>query len=88
MVLEESIKFSIPSRGLIGFRSQFITDTKGEGIMNKLFDGYSPWFGSIPQRNSGAMVSDREGRLHHMLVLEWPIGVNYLYPWVQKYMLV
>ena len=58
-----NLEFSIPSRGLIGFRSQFITDTKGEGIMNKLFDGYSPWFGSIPQRNSGAMVSDREGKV-------------------------
>tara|TARA_B100001113_G_scaffold83339_1_gene66245 strand:- start:790 stop:2619 length:1830 start_codon:yes stop_codon:yes gene_type:complete len=57
------LEFCIPSRGLIGFRSQFITDTKGEGIMNKLFDGYSPWFGPIPQRNSGAMISDREGKV-------------------------
>ena len=55
------LEFSIPSRGLIGFRSQFLTDTKGAGIMNKLFDGYQPWFGNIPQRINGAIVSDRDG---------------------------
>ena len=58
-----NLEFSIPSRGLIGFRSQFLTDTQGAGIMNKLFDGYSPWFGPIPQRNSGALVSDRNGKV-------------------------
>jgi GTP-binding protein len=56
-----SMEFSIPSRGLIGFRSQFLTDTQGAGIMNKLMDGFAPWFGSIPQRTSGALVSDRKG---------------------------
>ncbi len=56
-----NLEFTIPSRGLIGFRSQFMTDTQGAGIMNKLFDGYAPWFGAIPQRNSGALVSDRKG---------------------------
>ena len=58
-----NLEFSIPSRGLIGFRSQFMTDTRGAGIMNKLFDGYAPWFGSIPQRNSGALVADRNGKV-------------------------
>ena len=58
-----NLEFSIPSRGLIGFRSQFMTDTQGAGIMNKLFDGYKPWFGPIPQRNSGALVSDRNGKV-------------------------
>ena len=58
-----SMEFSIPSRGLIGFRSQFLTDTQGAGIMNKLFDGYAPWFGRIPQRNSGALVADRNGKV-------------------------
>ena len=56
-----TLEFSIPSRGLIGFRSQFMTDTRGAGIMNKLFDGYGHWFGKIPQRNSGALISDRKG---------------------------
>jgi len=58
-----TMEFSIPSRGLIGFRSQFLTDTQGAGIMNKLFDGYALWFGRIPQRNSGALVADRPGKV-------------------------
>ncbi len=58
-----NLEFSIPSRGLIGFRSQFMTDTQGAGIMNKLFDGYSNWFGPIPQRNSGALIADRNGKV-------------------------
>ncbi len=58
-----NLKFSIPSRGLIGFRSQFLTDTQGAGIMNKLFDGYAPWHGPIPQRNTGGLVSDRNGKV-------------------------
>ncbi|MGE5479528.1 MAG: translational GTPase TypA [Chloroflexota bacterium] len=57
-----NLEFLIPSRGLIGFRSQFLTDTKGAGIMNTLFEGYKPWFGAIPQRNTGALVADRQGR--------------------------
>ncbi len=58
-----NLEFSIPSRGLIGFRSQFMTDTQGAGIMNKLFDGYGQWFGRIPQRNSGALIADRRGQV-------------------------
>ena len=57
------MEFNIPARGLIGFRSQFLTDTKGAGIMNTLFHGYAEWFGPIPQRTSGAMVADRQGRV-------------------------
>ncbi len=58
-----SMEFLIPSRGLIGFRSQFLTDTKGGGVMNSLLEDYAPWFGSIPQRMTGALVSDRAGRV-------------------------
>jgi len=58
-----TMEFLIPSRGLIGFRSHFMTDTKGAGIMNTLFEGYHPWFGPIPQRANGAMVADRAGRV-------------------------
>lgn len=57
------LEFRIPARGLIGYRSQFLTDTKGSGIMNTLFDGYSEWAGNIPHRNSGALVADRAGRV-------------------------
>jgi len=57
-----NMEFLIPSRGLIGFRSQFLTDTKGAGVMNTLFEGYSEWFGNIPQRTTGALVADRAGK--------------------------
>jgi len=58
-----NLEFRIPSRGLIGFRSTFMTDTKGAGVMNTIMEGYAPWFGLIPQRNSGALVADRPGRI-------------------------
>jgi GTP-binding protein len=57
------LEFSVPSRGLIGFRSRFLTDTRGTGIMNALFDGWGPWHGAIQSRSNGAMVSDREGQV-------------------------
>jgi GTP-binding protein len=55
------LEFRIPARGLIGFRSQFLTDTKGTGIMNHLFAGWEPWHGPIPSRLAGALVADRTG---------------------------
>jgi GTP-binding protein len=55
------LEFEIPSRGLIGFRSQFLTDTKGMGVLNTLFAHFAPWGGPIPQRPSGVLVSDRAG---------------------------
>ncbi|KAA3661316.1 MAG: translational GTPase TypA [Calditrichaeota bacterium] len=58
-----NIEFFIPARGLIGFRSQFLTDTKGAGIMNTLYHGFEPWFGDIPQRHTGALVADRNGKV-------------------------
>jgi GTP-binding protein len=55
------MEFRIPARGLIGFRSQFLTETKGTGIMNHLFAGWEPWHGGIPARPTGALVADRPG---------------------------
>jgi GTP-binding protein len=55
------LEFRIPARGLIGFRSQFMTDTKGTGIMNHIFDSWEPWHGAIPARPTGALVADRAG---------------------------
>jgi GTP-binding protein len=55
------LDFRIPTRGLIGFRSQFLTDTRGTGIMNHLFAGWEPWHGAIAARGSGALVADRTG---------------------------
>jgi len=55
------LEFRIPARGLIGFRSQFLTETKGTGIMNHLFAGWEPWHGAIPARATGALAADRAG---------------------------
>ena len=55
------IEFSIPSRGMIGLRSELLTDTRGTVIMNSLFDGYTEWLGEIPHRMTGALVADRPG---------------------------
>ncbi len=56
------IEFEIPSRGLIGLRSQILTDTKGTAILNSLFAGYTEWQGNIPQRPTGALIADRDGK--------------------------
>lgn len=56
------LEFRIPSRGLIGFRSQFLTDTRGTGLLNHIFDGYEAWQGPISKRSSGAIVADRAGK--------------------------
>ncbi|MDA1092045.1 MAG: translational GTPase TypA [Acidobacteria bacterium] len=56
------LEFRIPTRGLIGFRSQFLTDTRGTGIMNHLFDGWEPWHGAIAGRPTGVLVADRTGK--------------------------
>jgi GTP-binding protein len=55
------LQFRVPARGLIGFRSDFLTLTRGEGIMSSQFDGYEPWQGRIGKRTTGAIVADREG---------------------------
>src|SRR5881296_2267385 len=55
------VEFRVPSRGLIGLRSQLLTDTRGTIVMNSLFDGYTEWQGEIPHRPTGALVSDRAG---------------------------
>jgi GTP-binding protein len=80
------MSFRIPSRGLIGFRSEFLTDTRGTGILNHLFDGWEPWQGPIPGRATGALVSDRAGRattyaLYHLE----PRGTLFINPGIDVY---
>jgi GTP-binding protein len=55
------MEFRVPSRGIIGLRSEMLTETRGTIVMNTLFDGYMPYQGEIPQRLSGALISDRQG---------------------------
>ncbi len=80
------LEFRMPSRGLIGYRSEFLTDTRGTGTLNRLLDGYAPWAGPIPGRTSGALVADRPGRtttyaLYHLQ----PRGVLFVGPGVEVY---
>jgi len=56
------LEYRLPSRGLIGYRTEFLTDTRGTGLLNHLFDGYDEWQGDIPHRQNGALVADRAGR--------------------------
>ncbi len=56
------LEFELPSRGLIGYRTEFLTDTKGTGLLNHLFDSFRPWAGEIVHRTTGALVADRSGK--------------------------
>ncbi|MFQ5464424.1 MAG: translational GTPase TypA [Thermodesulfobacteriota bacterium] len=73
------LEFRIPSRGLIGFRSTFLTETKGTGLANHILDGYEPWSGPIPRRPTGALVADRAGaaRTYALFNLQ-PRGVLFI----------
>lgn len=62
--------FSIPSRGLIGWRTDFLTETRGTGISNAVFDGYKPWTGEIRARHTGSLVSDRTGQVTSYALLQ------------------
>ena len=75
------IEFSIPSRGLIGYRNEFLTDTKGTGIMNSYLQGYEEYRGDYPLRLTGSIVSDREGSTtgYALFNLE-PRGVLFVTP--------
>jgi GTP-binding protein len=80
------VEFRIPSRGLIGYRNEFLTDTRGAGILNTIFDGYAAWHGPIFSRITGALVADRRGKatpysLFHMQ----PRGVLFLAPGTEVY---
>ena len=55
------LEFVVPARGLIGFRTEFLTETRGTGIMNHVFEGYEPWAGEIKTRTTGSLVADRMG---------------------------
>jgi GTP-binding protein len=80
------LEFRIPSRGLIGFRGEFLTATRGTGLLNTMFDGWSPWGGPMMRRPTGAIVSDRPGvstpyALDHLQ----PRGMFFIVPGVEVY---
>ena len=80
------IEFKIPSRGLIGLRSDLLTDTRGTAVLNSLFHGYIPWQGDIPTRPTGSLVADRPGRVtaYAMFNLQ-ERGVLFIAPGTQVY---
>ncbi|MFI0419330.1 translational GTPase TypA [Spongiactinospora sp. 9N601] len=55
------MEFLVPARGLIGFRTEFLTETRGTGLVHHVFDDYEPWFGELRTRNTGSLVADRAG---------------------------
>src|SRR6185312_931209 len=55
------MEWLVPARGLIGFRTEFLTDTRGTGILHHVFESYEPWFGELRTRNNGSLVADRSG---------------------------
>jgi GTP-binding protein len=55
------MEYLVPARGLIGFRTEFLTETRGTGVLHHVFDGWEPWFGDLRTRPTGALVSDRAG---------------------------
>jgi GTP-binding protein len=57
------MEYIVPSRGLIGFRTEFLTQTRGTGIMNHIFEGYTPWVGEMRNRATGSLVADRQGKV-------------------------
>ncbi len=80
------IEFRVPSRGLIGFRTEFLTETKGTGIMNHLFEDFDLWQGDIPQRTTGALIADRAGRVTPFAIEHLqPRGIFFISPGDQVY---
>ncbi len=80
------LEFVVPSRGLIGFRGDFLTATRGTGLLNTLFEGWAPWGGTMIRRTNGAIVADRQGvttpyALHHLQAR----GVFFLQPGAPVY---
>jgi GTP-binding protein len=80
------LEFQVPSRGLIGFRGEFLTATRGTGLLNTMFDGWIPWGGPMMRRPTGAIVADRAGvatpyALHHLQ----PRGQFFITPGVEVY---
>ena len=80
------LEFRVPSRGLIGFRGEFLTATRGTGLLNTLFDGWATWGGPMMRRPMGAIVADRTGvatpyALHHLQ----PRGQFFIVPGVDVY---
>ncbi len=80
------LTFLIPSRGLIGYHGEFLTDTRGTGIMNRLFHGYAPWAGAIEGRRNGSLISSADGEaVHYALFYLQDRGAMFVSPGEKVY---
>jgi GTP-binding protein len=64
------LEYVVPARGLIGFRTEFLTETRGSGILHSVFEGYAPWQGEIKTRPTGSLVADRAGQTGHFALMK------------------
>ena len=69
------MEYIVPARGLIGFHTEFLTETRGTGIMHHVFEGYEPWYGDLRTRPTGSLVADRRGLLHGLRAAQ-PAGAR------------
>jgi len=80
------LEWRIPARGLVGIRAEFMTETRGAGMMHSTFDGYAPWFGDIRMRPKGVLVADRRGDTTGNALLDLEMrGVMFVGPGVEVY---
>ena len=80
------LEFLIPSRGLFGYRSEFMTDTRGEGVMNAIFDSYEPYKGDIPTRVCGSLVAFETGETTSYAMFDiQERGLLFVYPQTKVY---
>ena len=63
--------YRVPARGLVGFRTEFVIETRGTGILHHVFDGWEPWHGDLRIKRNGSMVADRRG-VDHAPTRSWP----------------
>ena len=83
---KQRLTFRIPSRGLIGYHGEFLTDTRGSGVMNRLFAGYGPWKGAIEGRRNGALISSEDGEaVQYALFALQERGVMFVNPGEKVY---
>ncbi|WP_043618272.1 translational GTPase TypA [Nonomuraea candida] len=80
------MEFVVPARGLIGFRTEFLTETRGTGLVHHVFDSYEPWFGELRTRNNGSLVADRSGPVTAFAMLNLQErGVLFVSPGTEVY---
>ncbi|MGW4791994.1 translational GTPase TypA [Nonomuraea sp. NPDC004297] len=80
------MEFVVPARGLIGFRTEFLTETRGTGLVHHVFDSYEPWFGELRTRNNGSLVADRSGPVTAFAMLNLQErGVLFISPGTEVY---